>query len=80
MGQEPATLMSISDLQELAGERRALENVGRQQVWTWFHQEKGEHRVRGGGTRYLLRWVVEQKVGGAVEREDDLIVQNLLLL
>ena len=45
----------------------------------WFHQEKGEHRVRGGGARYLLRWVVEQKVGEDSQRKDDLTVQSFLL-
>lgn len=49
MGQEPATLMSISGLHELAGDAELC--IGERWVWTWVQQEKGEHRVRHGGRR-----------------------------
>ena len=55
MGQEPATLMSISGLPEVAGEAELC--VGKSWGWRWIPQEKDEQRFkRGDGAACQGQW------------------------
>lgn len=46
MGQEPATLMSISGLPEVAGDAELC--IGKSWGWRWIQQEKDEQRFKRG--------------------------------